>query len=796
MTAVAQVLPPGSRRRSIAVLALVAVAVLFVTQVLLPGSQASARRGTPAAFLFTGLLAGLTTAVTAAGIVLIYRTLRVINFAQAAIGVAGAVLTFEFVQFTPVPFPIAVLLGIALSVLIGVVAGFVNLAFLNAPRLFVTVFTIVLANTLFVLGNQVRNLPFFPDAGLRTTADQEAAQNIARFLPFPGWEFTVGGFTMPFGFRHVFALELAVVTLVALGAFFRWTRAGTAVRGLAENPERASLLGIGVGGLTVAIWGLAGGLAGVGVITRGLVLSPASATSPEAGFAVLLPALTAAVLGRMQSLPIAVGASVALGVLSSAWNFSIEGGGPLFNAFMLLLIMGGLLLHRSGISRSERSGGTSWEAAEEQRPIPNELRSVGVVRNTRLALIGLGVIAVVAFPFFATTRTVNLAGVVAITAIAVISMVVLTGWAGQVSLGQGAFVAIGAVVGGSLMTNTFLNFWLAVPLAAAITGAIALVVGIPALRIPGLFLLVATFAFAVVVRATLFDQRYFGWLLPEDVPRPTLFFIDFDNERAMYFLSIAALVLAIVMVQNLRRSRMGRLLIALRENEQNVQAFGVSAVRTKLMAFAASGALAGYAGAIFSSHQLGVSADSFGADASVFLFIAAVFGGVSSVAGALLGTAFFRGVQDLVPSFIVQQVLQNGGTLLILLFVPAGLIGLVNQARDSLLRIVAQRRQIVVPSLFADYDPEAMANRLAPLSPADDNSGLAVLPGDRRYVLRSELYRGKGERLVDRMAPARATAEEAAIRAAARSAEDAEDAVAAGEAEDREIVAAAPEAGR
>ena len=109
---------------------------------------------------------------------------------------------------------------------------------------------------------------------------------------------------------------------------------------------------------------------------------------------------------------------------------------------------------------------------------------------------------------------------------------VLTGWAGQVSLGQFAFVAVGAVVAGALTARVGLSFWLAVPLAAAFTAAFAVAVGLPALRIRGLFLAVTTFAFAVAVRSLLFEPRYFAWLLPGAVERPTLFFFDFGDERS------------------------------------------------------------------------------------------------------------------------------------------------------------------------------------------------------------------------------------------------------------------------
>jgi branched-chain amino acid transport system permease protein len=355
-----------------------------------------------------------------------------------------------------------------------------------------------------------------------------------------------------------------------------------------------------------------------------------------------------------------------------------------------------------------------------------------------------------------------------------------------VSLGQWALVAVGAVVGGSLTSRAGISFWLAVPVVVALTAGIAVLIGLPALRIKGLFLLVSTFIFAIAVNSVLFNQRYAGWLLPESVNRPTLFFLNFEDEKSMYFLAVASLVLAIVVVGNLRRSRVGRLLIAMRENEANVQSFGVSALRAKLMAFAVSGGLAGFAGIIFAAQGRAVSPESFGADQNVLIFLQAVIGGVSSSGGALLGAAYFQVVQQLLASQqVVQTFLTAGGPLVILFIAPGGFISLVNAMRDSVLRVIAQRRRIVVPSLFADYDPDVLARQLIPLAEADPTSGLGALPLDERFVMASELYQGTGDRIVDRLEPAREGEERAALNAAAsRSIEELDEleaAVAAGE---------------
>lgn len=746
--------------------------IALYTQILLPGAG-GAGRGTPAAVLFRGVVFGLINALTAAGIILVYRTLRVINFAQTAIGAAGAILTFNFVQYTAVPFPIAFVLGLGLSALVGVTLDLSLVRrFFHAPRLVLTVVTIVVAGFLSqTSASLVSKLPFFPDADTLDLTRELGTNSIRDQLPFGGFNFEVGSYATRFGFPEIFAIEVAVLLLLGLAAFFRFTRSGVAVRAMAENTERAALLGISVGRLSTLVWGLAGLLAGAGVTLTGTVDTPGAA----AGFApsVLLPALAAAVVGRMRSLPTTVFAAVGISVVNEATRFSLAKDRALVDLGLLVLIAAGLVLQQRKGLRGGDEAATAWQASEEQRPIPRELLTVPSVRIARRVLIAIGLLVVGIFPFVASTGQTNLGGVIALNAIVALSLVVLTGWAGQVSLGQFAFVAVGGVLGGALTAKVGLTFWLAVPLAAALTAGFAVIVGLPALRIKGLFLAVTTFAFAVAVRSLLFDPRYFDWLLPDAVERPTLFFFDFGDEKSMYFLCLAALVAAIVVVVNVRKSRFGRVLIALRESEQNVAAFGIAATRMRLAAFAFSGALAGFSGAIFAHQQRGLNAASFAATASIDIFVLAVLGGIGSVNGALLGSLYVNVTKYFITSPLFAGIVGSGGTLLLLYISPGGLVSLVAKFRDACLRIVAQRRQLVVPSLFADYDPEALERKLIPLAEASGSSGLGALPADVRFSLESGLYQGRGVRIFGPTAEKKEAKEAAAIGAAGkRAAED------------------------
>ena len=760
-------LPQNQRARAAIFATAAVVFTLVITQFVFTGRGDA--QGTPAAILFQGFASGLVLALPACGVILLFRSLRIVNFAQTTLGIAGAILVFEFLQFTPVPFPIALLLGILLAGLIGVVFGVVTLRFFRSSRLILTVFTILGAQVLSGVSSSVRNLPFFPTAAERSTSDDQLQSQVDQLLPFEGFTFGVGDLGVRFGFAEVFAVEAAIIGLVALGFFLRYTTSGVAIRALSENAERASLLGIGVGKLSILVWGIAGALSGLGIFANGAITTVGNATTFTAS--VLVTVFAAAVIGGLVNLPRTVFAAVLLGVLDQAFTYSYPDNDDIFNLGLFLIVAGALVVLAGRRRRSESSEGISFASTEESRAIPKELAGVPIVRITRLALIGLGLLIVLVFPFVVSTGPQVLAGVVALNTIAVLSLVILTGWAGQVSLGQYAFVTVGAVVAGGLSGKFNIpgGFFVSVPLATLFTAGLAALIGVPALRIRGLYLLVATLAFALAVQTNIFNPDYFGWILPESVARPEVFFLNFEDERSMYFLTVACLALAIVVLTNLRKSRVGRVLIAARENEPGVQSFGIGLFRTKLLAFAISGGMAGFAGAVLTHHQRGISSDTFPFAANVDTFTQAIFGGVSSPAGALLGSAFFRISQDLINSQVVLSLLTGGVPLVLLFVAPGGLISLVNQARDSALRIVAQRRQIIVPSLFADYDPDALERQLIPLGEAQTGQGLSALSAEERWQLESGMYAGKGVRIRDLAAPRKEKADTAALSGAAKA---------------------------
>jgi branched-chain amino acid transport system permease protein len=294
------------------------------------------------------------------------------------------------------------------------------------------------------------------------------------------------------------------------------------------------------------------------------------------------------------------------------------------------------------------------------------------------------------------------AALVLIYAIVAISLLVLTGWAGHISLGQFALVGFGGATTAVLYGRHGWDIFPAMLAGTVVAALVALVIGLPALRIRGPFLAVTTLAFAVTSATYFLAGRYFPWFIQSHIDRPALLGrLPLEKEWQMYLLCLAGLVVVILGVRGLRRSFTGRALIAVRDNETAAEAATLPSTRLKLIAFVISGAIAGFAGALYVLHQRGLNTDSFNADVSIRLFSMVVIGGLGSLPGAVLGAVYVRGVEFFLPP--AYALLASGaGILLLLLFLPEGLGGLVYAVRDAYLRRVARRRQLLVPSLVAD----------------------------------------------------------------------------------------------
>lgn len=657
----------------------------------------------PAGVLVQGAVIGAVTSFVAFGIALIYRSSRIINFAQGDLGGVPTSLGVLLLLGPGVPFLVAFPLAIVVAVLLGSFVEFVILRrFFRAPRLILTVVTIGLSQLLALFATI---MPGWFD--LSTTG--------LAYQPPIDITFGIGG--TRFNGNEVMAMLAVPFVIVGLSYFLRRTSYGMAIRATAESADRAALLGVPVARVQNVVWITATVLSTVGLFLRaGIVGLPiGSALGP----AILVRALTAAIIGRMERLPTIFVASIGLGVLEACVVFAERGVSAKVDAVLFAVVLVALLTQRRG--RTARGDEASaWQGAGGVRPIPRELRSLPEVQ-WGLRLAGGALLAfVVSLPIFASDAKVSLAATIAILCIVTVSLVVLTGWAGVVSLGQIAFMGIGAVTGAWLTARWDWDLSVVILVAGLVGAMAAMVIGIPALRIQGLFLAVATVAFASATSTYLLNKSAVSWLPNERIPRNALFGrIDIASETRFYYLCLACLMLAIAVVRGIRNSRTGRVLLATRDNERGVQSVGVNVVTAKLTAFAVSGFLATAAGALFVHGQQFLGNQPFVPAESFQVFILAVIGGLGSIPGALMGPVVLEGIEyfgSVFPPTLrgVLGFLTTGlGTIVVLLFLPGGLSQLYYQGRDNLLRRVADRRGILVPSLVADAAK-------APASSADD----------------------------------------------------------------------------
>jgi ABC-type branched-subunit amino acid transport system ATPase component/ABC-type branched-subunit amino acid transport system permease subunit len=669
--------------------------------------------GVPRGILLNGAVVGTLYGLVALGIVLVHKATRVINFAQAAMGSFPALAGLLLVAGRGWPYWAGALVMVVGAVLVG---AFIEWFFLrrlaSRPRLVVTVATVGVSFALTLAESYEPQL-----------LTGSAVAPVSFPTPFSSFRFDAGGVLLTGDYLAV--LVVGAVTLAALAALLRWTRIGIAIRACAENADRAALLGVPVARVTTLVWVLAAVLAGIGAFLRGPVvgLPVGTGVSPV----VLLYALAAAVVARMENLPLAMAAGVGLGVLDQSAVYGTAKP-DLSVALVLPVVLGALLLRRGVLARAYDTGVSSFRVLQEHRPIPRELRGLPEVRAARaLAALAVALLALGA-PYLIGTTHADTASFIVVCAIVAVSLVVLSGWAGQISLGQFGFVGIGAAVAGSLATRADADFFVAV-LAAGVVGAVAAVlVGLPALRVQGLFLAVVTLAFAATVRNLVLSRDVLGGWLPApdaQVLRPVLWDrVDVRGSVAFYYVCLTGLLLCAASARALRASRSGRVFVAVRDNVRAAQAYGISATVTRLAAFGFSGFFAAVAGALFVYQQGSLDPASFSIEMSIEAFVFTVLGGLAGVGTAVAGAVVFESLKYLQPlqhlfgdtelvRFLDSFVL-HGSPLFVLTFAPGGLGALWYARRDRWLRSRATARGILVPSLLADSAEERLPQQLPP----------------------------------------------------------------------------------
>ncbi|MHB8671674.1 MAG: branched-chain amino acid ABC transporter permease [Acidimicrobiales bacterium] len=661
--------------------------------------------------LFLGAVFGAIYALLAYGLVLTYRTSGVFNFAQGAVGMFFAYVFFQLVQGGDINlvvgtvhqgFKVPTLIALPLVVLVLAPAfgwGLEQVLFSKlrqAGPVVQIVATIGLLITLFGAAGVVW--------GSATTLTPRSL--------FPSTTYTAGQF-------RASGAEIGTVLLVfalcaGLLAFLRYSPLGVRMRAVVDRPEVSELMGVDSRRVAAFSWGLSTGFAAL----AGILISPFFGSLDTTTLTFLVVAATAAaVVGKLESLPLTLLGGLGLGIAQLLVKQYVHGdaGASLYSAIPFLILFVVLLLP---VRWPEASTPVPARRVEPP-PAPSDPGATAAVPGAfrvgaRRVGVLLGVLVLPPLVLGGVLSTVLGSDwdrqIVLLPPMAIIflSLVLLSGFGGQISLCQASFAGFGAFVAAHLVVDQGMSLLLAAPLAGLATVPLGAALAARATRLPPLFLGLATLAFAALMdEVVLTNQRFAHGLMGIAFNRPALF----SGGRAYYYLTLAIFALAAVLVTNLRRGRTGLALVAMRDSQIGLASLGSSVARLKLVSFVLSAFLAGLGGALFAGASgQAASTDWIKIQSALFLALAVV-GGINRWSGALVGAALFK----LLPAVYHQPVFSRNvvfkflfhGRLELLLpvFFGFGAIGLAKNAGG----IIEQTREGV-----ADFKNKQAARRAEP----------------------------------------------------------------------------------
>src|SRR5438270_150784 len=608
-----------------------------------------------------GLVAGAVYALLAMGLVFIYKATRVPNFAYSAMAMFVAFFHYNLVAgrhldvgvdalfihvhlngTVQLSFWAAMPVSLALAAGMGwVLERLIIRAFSRAPMIPKIIVTLALALLLQNLAQQ-----------LFGAKDLTVPNQHAIFSRSPA--FALFGVNISWERLGVIGLTLGLAGAAFI--FFRYTATGLAVRASATNQDVASLLGVSSRRLAVVSWVGGSMVAGIaGIALASVVVS----SNPNLLLLLSIKGFAAAIVGGMVSMPIAVAAGFAIGIGEElVRKYLVQANPTLFAGAPEVVTLGAVIIVLAlrprwifrGIRDDEDagllagSGGADLWLARALDPVEAvRLLRAAVPTRGRLGLIAsrawralpflMGAVALT-FPFLPFpsfwTLPVN---ITLVYVLVLVSFVVVVGWLGQLSVAQGAFVAVGGA--GAAVCANILGLPFPLPILGGILLSIpvSVAIGLPALRLRGLHLAIATLAFGLAADRAIVPR--FDYSNPLRLPG------YLQSDRVHYYLFLALAVLAVLTCWRIARTRVGRSFYAIRDSETVASAYGIRPVRVKLTGFVLSGAIAALAGTML-TYQLGGVNSLYGSVTFSILWLTnAVVGGILSIAGPVIGALFF-----------------------------------------------------------------------------------------------------------------------------------------------------------
>ncbi len=620
--------------------------------------------------LVGGVMQGAIFALVALGFSLVHRVTGVINLSQGAFCVVGALVVYTMQVQWGWPAAAAVLGAVFATAGGGAVLGaaaFVpglsRLSNSNMLMLTAGLLTLLEGLVLVVWGSQPYALPAF--SGERPLA--------------------VGGVLVPS--QGPWVLGALLLTIAGLWWLLARTGFGHALRACAENPQAARLMGIGVPGMMLFSFTLAAGLGALG----GIVIAPATSLQFDTGRLFTVSGFIAVAIGGIGSLPGAVAGGLLLGIaqqMATAYVSSLFSSALALGLLLAVLVVrpGGLL--GAGAARREDVRTEARFTSHAARLPPRAAMAGGAL----LLAVGVAVPAVVPDGEVLAALVIAL-----ILFVALIGLDVLMGYAGQVSLGQGGFMAIGGYTSAWLAVTYDTAPVLGLLAGMALAVLCALLLSLVTLRLRGLYLALATLVFGLLVEscAVGFDDVTGGPSGLVGIPAFSVAGFEFDTLQRMFLLVLGVAAALVAAVSGVVASPFGRALQAVRTDQLAAAALGIPVARVKLAAFAFSAATAALAGGLLAFQFRFLSPDMVGTGRSFELVSMMVVGGEGTVIGPLLGSLLITLLPALSESFATYKTLVVG-LLLVVFFLrlPEGLFGLVVRlARMRPARLLASRRR-------------------------------------------------------------------------------------------------------
>jgi len=598
--------------------------------------------------LLNGLVYGVLLFLMAAGLSLIFGLMNVVSLAHGSFFMLGAFLGLSIFKITG-SFWLALLLAPIPVIVLGILVELLFLRRLyrrgHMDQVLLTFgFTFVFLDIVKTLwGRTVLRLPV--PAALQGTVQLGLGVFSAYRL-----------FLIGFGFAIALLLWLLLER----------SRIGAMVRAGVDNAAMAAGLGANIPALFTAIFGFGVALAALG----GIAAAPILGLYPGMDAEILIPAFIVIVIGGMGSLRGAFVGSLLIGIADTFGKAYFQS----ISLFLIYLAMAAVLLIRPqglfGIKYSDVS--VAPAVATTSRPTTMQTRAAGIVALLTLLML----------PFLMTDYPRALVSEIFIFAILAMSLDLLLGFTGLMSLGHAAFFGLGAYSVAILGAQFGINAWLGLAAGVAIAGCGAAVIGFFCVRTGGIPFLMLTLALSQLVFAVALKWRDVtggsdGLAIAE---RPSFFGYDLSSSLAMYFMTLSFFVLAYWGLRRLLNAPLGHAFVGIRENEQRMMAIGYPTRFYKLLSFTISGAIAGLAGGLYAIFNGFISADAVYWTASGDILIMTMLGGAGTLIGPAIGTAIFLLMKNVVSSYS-EHWLSIIGIIFIccVMFFPGGLWGTVQK---------------------------------------------------------------------------------------------------------------------